>query len=1405
MLKKITAIIITLSLLVGLMPSTIALASDDSIILADLSDISEIQKIGMPPSSAHTKSGAYTMLWKGSDLYKNINIPVTRNDISSAKYLEFWVYSAKATQMEFTIGLISDNPQTYCTDYYSSTIKVNWTGWRIVSLSYGDEGIFEKTHSPLGFDKISEIRLWPTYKGSVPVDGTELYIDTIYCTKEQNPAIAASKEYQGTEYIIADFSNPVAVKEAGYEYSTAQKKNGEGSLLWGGTKVEGSFQLKVPTDWTPYDTLVINMYNEKETNIALPLIIRCGGPNSGWYYYSTTIELNWEGWAELKFSLKYDFNKARDASWSNVTELLLSPGFSDGDFTKLRGKKFYFDSIYLMQGGIDDYVPDSVNDYIPGARQKEFYGNWPEDVWSHEENKWAYVDCAEMVKEKYPDGTISHPRLLTYPGWFEEAKELIKTNTYMKTTYAYIKAAADTNLTKEPAPYSASQNTGLFRDGIYSMREMALAYKLSGEEKYKERLWKELEAVCNYPNWYPQNMLSVGETALCVALCYDWLYYDWTPAQRRILRNTLVHHAFEPTLKQYRYESGVAVQRNNWTEVTGGGVGMAALAFCDEEGYGPICNEILNEVAEAFPYGLQPYAPSGASPEGPGYWSYGHQYTFNFIYSMNVAMDYDFGLSEYPGIENSCYFPIAMAGPTGKVFNYGDSGEGVVRSGFMFLAGELFDKPEFGGYVLESGTQGTWMDMVSYRNEAKEADFKSITAKDNYFSGSSEVASVRSSWNDNNALFVAFKGGDNQSSHGDMDQGTFVLDALGERWVVDLGSETYTNEGNWDFSPTGGRWTYYRKNPEGANTLIINPCDKPAQNAYAKAKIEKFQKADGAAYGIINLTESYKDYANSVKRGVALINNRSAVLIQDEIQTKSPSEIYSFFHTNAQIELDASKKTAIMTLAGKKMKVQLLSDDGIFEIMDAVPLETSAPPMTANGNSVNVNVRKLAVHMTNVTNPTISVLFTPVADGQPEIATPRLMSIDSWDSYLDNNISLTSLKVDNVQVANFTGANMFYTIDTGILGTVSAEADENVDISIVQAQSVGDTAYVTVTSKEDGSQAVYSVNFTQRNPKLFSNLSSDEIYTIKSVKASDVPEVANIPDMTFDGDLITRWAAEGQQWIEYDLGEVVPINCVMLAFMNGSARKAFFSIELSEDGKNYNSVFDGSSSGTIDGFENYSFSQEDARYVRINVKGNSVNLWNSLCEISIPKVKEPFDDVKTHWAKDDIMLLNSIGLVNGVSDESFAPDAMITRAEFIAILQRGLNLPEADYMGELADVDINAWYAPNVASLKNSGIIPDEMLANNMLLPDTPIMREEIAALIVRAYEMLGQAKIENQSVDFMYDIDEASEYTKEYIKKGIIARLIKGTSETTFSPKANATRAEATVMVKRLLTQVAE
>ena len=53
------------------------------------------------------------------------------------------------------------------------------------------------------------------------------------------------------------------------------------------------------------------------------------------------------------------------------------------------------------------------------------------------------------------------------------------------------------------------------------------------------------------------------------------------------------------------------------------------------------------------------------------------------------------------------------------------------------------------------------------------------------------LAFFRSAWNDKDAIYVGFKGGDNAANHAHLDLGTFVLDALGQRWAVDLGPDDY--------------------------------------------------------------------------------------------------------------------------------------------------------------------------------------------------------------------------------------------------------------------------------------------------------------------------------------------------------------------------------------------------------------------------------------------------------------------------------------------------------------------------------------------------------------------------------------------------------------------------------------
>ena len=126
-----------------------------------------------------------------------------------------------------------------------------------------------------------------------------------------------------------------------------------------------------------------------------------------------------------------------------------------------------------------------------------------------------------------------------------------------------------------------------------------------------------------------------------------------------------------------------------------------------------------------------------------------------------------------------------------------------------------------------------------------------------------------------------------------------------------------------------------------------------------------------------------------------------------------------------------------------------------------------------------------------------------------------------------------------------------------------------------------------------------------------------ELLPIVAVQASDA-QAPNVPANTTDGDLNTRWSASGDgQWITYDIGTLATVNEVAIAWFKGDLRKASFAIAVSSDGKTWNEVFSGDSSGTTSDFEVYTLSAVSARYVRITGYGNADNLWNSVNEAEI--------------------------------------------------------------------------------------------------------------------------------------------------------------------------------------------
>jgi len=669
------------------------------------------------------------------------------------------------------------------------------------------------------------------------------------------------------------------------------------------------------------------------------------------------------------------------------------------------------------------------------------------------------------------------------------------------------------------------------------------------------------------------------------------------------------------------------------------------------------------------------------------------------------------------------------------------------------------------------------------------------------FRGQENVASTRSTWFDKNAIFLAYKGGDNQSSHGDLDIGSFVLDAQGQRWVCELGAEYYEADGMWEFGKGGGRWKYYRKRAEGNNTLVINPKSTEDQDPYAKAEIYEFKTSLSASYGLIDMTEAYKEDVDEVKRGFALINNRSMVIVQDEIKNTKPAEIYSFFHTRADIEIpDDNKKTAIMTIRNQKMRVDLISPaDGQFEVMDAVPLPTSPHPPQAYDNP---GVRKLTVHLTNAVNPTISVVFTPLEEGQPEIKLPKLLKLEEWDKFLEGGAYITELTVDSVPIEGFSPYNLYYTLSDGVLGKIEAKAEEGVEVEIIQATEKGGTAFVRTRRPSTGEESVYTISFRERIPESLSQYL--QTYSIVGVEASKVPEQNNTPQNTFDKDLSTRWSAEGEQWIQWDLGEAYPIDRVMLAFYNGDVRSTMFSLDVSEDGVHYERVFDGMSSGTTSSLETFAFEPRKVRYIKFNGRGNTVNLWNSITEISVPRAGKDFVDIREHWAKDDIVYLESLGFVKGVTQETFAPDETISIAEFITMAVRIAGKEPSEYQNELEDVKADDWFAGYIQTALSEGLIPEAMLNGNKIRPNEPITREEICSIAVKIYENQTGLKPKTYGLSRFVDQEEVSDYAREYVEKGLTLRLIKGVDDNRLAPKATATRAQASVILKRLFLQIA-
>ncbi|MFC5528980.1 Ig-like domain-containing protein [Cohnella yongneupensis] len=177
-----------------------------------------------------------------------------------------------------------------------------------------------------------------------------------------------------------------------------------------------------------------------------------------------------------------------------------------------------------------------------------------------------------------------------------------------------------------------------------------------------------------------------------------------------------------------------------------------------------------------------------------------------------------------------------------------------------------------------------------------------------------------------------------------------------------------------------------------------------------------------------------------------------------------------------------------------------------------------------------------------------------------------------------------------------------------------------------------------------------------------------------------------------------------------------------------------------------------------------------------------------------------YTDMTKHWAVKEVTQLASKFIVDGPKSKTFAPDKNITRAEFAEYLARGLGLSgDKQAASRYQDVSATNASAAYIGAVSKAGIV--EGGNDGTFRPNASITREEMATMLVRAMSFAGVSTVSTPtSLNSFKDKAKVSSWAKEGMQISVMAGLIKGISATELKPQNNATRAEATVMLKRFL-----
>ncbi|MDM8534264.1 cadherin-like beta sandwich domain-containing protein, partial [Clostridiaceae bacterium HSG29] len=204
---------------------------------------------------------------------------------------------------------------------------------------------------------------------------------------------------------------------------------------------------------------------------------------------------------------------------------------------------------------------------------------------------------------------------------------------------------------------------------------------------------------------------------------------------------------------------------------------------------------------------------------------------------------------------------------------------------------------------------------------------------------------------------------------------------------------------------------------------------------------------------------------------------------------------------------------------------------------------------------------------------------------------------------------------------------------------------------------------------------------------------------------------------------------------------------------------------------------------------------------KVSLDGKIMFEATHFSKYAVREYNRTFDDIQGHWAQNDIEILASKKITNGVSNTEFAPEREVTNAEFVVLLSRIFNLENSPNSAHFMDVPYDAWYKKNLSNAKNARMLIDSY--EYYFYPDDPIKREDMANILVNSYFYYTNSDESDIFITQNVRFNDEGAILQKLKNKVAISNalgLINGDDLGNFNPENGATRAEASAVIKRLL-----